>query len=92
MNHTSPFGPMTGPVAESKPTLRENVQEVEEGQVRVGGIARREVIRVGSSRTTPTGRTKWRIYYRLNLAGRKWDTGPDLYGKTIATRWPDVEE
>jgi hypothetical protein len=83
---------MSGPVAEPKPTIRENVQEVETGQVRVGGIALREVIRVGASRTTPTGRTKWRIYYRLNLAGMKWDIGPELYGKTIAARWPDVEE
>lgn len=93
MNHTSPFGPMAGPVAETKsPRVRENVAEVETGQIRVGGITKRQVIRVGAVRHTPTGKKKFRIYHRIRIEGRTWDIGGEFYAKAIAARWPDVEE
>lgn len=93
MNHTSPFGPMAGPVAETAtPRIRENVAEVHTGQIRVGGITSKQVIRVGAVRHTKTGRKKFRIYHRVNFLSRAWDAGGEFYPKTIATRWPDVEE
>lgn len=96
MNHTSPFGPMSGPVAGSKaPTIRENVQEIEEGQVRVGGIAMRSVVLVGESYTTPTGRTKWWVRNASDDEdGVRFGWGPAIRmnATTIVTRWPGVEE
>jgi hypothetical protein len=86
---------MAGPVAEPKPTIRENVQEVETGQVRVGGIARRSVVRIGESYTTPTGQTKWWVQNASDgEGGARFGWGPAIrmHAKTIVARWPDVEE
>lgn len=70
-------------------SVRENVSEVQTGQIRRGGVAFDSVVRIGASRRTPSGRVKFRIRYRVGVG---WDNGPEMYAGTIARRWPDVEE
>lgn len=93
MNHTSPFGPMTGPMPETKaPRIRENVGHVEEGQIRVGGVGLRSVVRIGGQYLTKSGRIKFIVHHYGRSARGDLGVWETMYVTTIITRWPDVED